>query len=141
LIHKHHHRQHYPTGGYLDAGNEHPIEHWVVVLSTWYVYLGGGTCGGAWSNGGAWRDAVFVFQHSCRPAAMLNHYDAVQFSINSPYSELQQSMQTASMDIHTMRQEHFGIGIVEVMAAGLLTIAHNSGGPKTWGNEILGHHG
>jgi hypothetical protein len=28
-----------------------------------------------------------------------------------------------------------------VMAAGLLTIAHNSGGRKTWGNEILGHHG
>ena len=29
-----------------------------------------------------------------------------------------------------MWNEHFGIGIVEMMAAGLLTIAHNSGGPK-----------
>jgi alpha-1,2-mannosyltransferase len=57
--------------------------------------------------------------------------DAVEFSINPPYSELQDSMQTASMGIHTMRQEHFGIGIVEMMAAGLLTIAHNSGGPQT----------
>lgn len=30
-----------------------------------------------------------------------------------------------------MWNEHFGIGIVEMMAAGLLVIAHNSGGPKT----------
>jgi alpha-1,2-mannosyltransferase len=29
-----------------------------------------------------------------------------------------------------MWNEHFGIGIVEMMAAGLITIAHNSGGPK-----------
>jgi len=57
--------------------------------------------------------------------------DAVKFSINPPYSELQDSMYQASIGIHTMRQEHFGIGIVEMMAAGLLTVAHNSGGPKT----------
>lgn len=30
-----------------------------------------------------------------------------------------------------MWNEHFGIGIVEMMAAGLITIAHNSGGPKS----------
>ena len=30
-----------------------------------------------------------------------------------------------------MWNEHFGIGIVEMMAAGLLVIAHNSGGPKS----------
>jgi alpha-1,2-mannosyltransferase len=29
-----------------------------------------------------------------------------------------------------MWNEHFGISIVEMMAAGLLVIAHNSGGPK-----------
>jgi alpha-1,2-mannosyltransferase len=57
--------------------------------------------------------------------------DSVEFSINPPYSQLQQSMYEASIGLHTMRQEHFGIGIVEMMAAGLLTIAHNSGGPKT----------
>lgn len=37
LIHKHHHRQHYPTRGYLDAGNEHPIEHMIGVLCTWFA--------------------------------------------------------------------------------------------------------
>lgn len=30
-----------------------------------------------------------------------------------------------------MWNEHFGIGIVEMMAAGLLVVAHNSGGPKS----------
>mmetsp|Transcript_18933 Transcript_18933/g.32439 ORF Transcript_18933/g.32439 Transcript_18933/m.32439 type:complete len:108 (-) Transcript_18933:138-461(-) len=29
-----------------------------------------------------------------------------------------------------MWNEHFGIGVVEMMAAGLLVIAHNSGGPR-----------
>jgi alpha-1,2-mannosyltransferase len=40
-------------------------------------------------------------------------------------------MSTSWIGIHTMRQEHFGIGIVEMMAAGLIVVAHNSGGPKT----------
>lgn len=38
--------------------------------------------------------------------------EVVEFSINPPYSELQISMKRASIGIHTMRQEHFGIGIV-----------------------------
>ena len=29
-----------------------------------------------------------------------------------------------------MWNEHFGIAVVELMAAGLITIAHDSGGPK-----------
>jgi len=39
LIHKHHHRQHFPTRGYLDAGNEHPIEHMIGVMCTWFAVL------------------------------------------------------------------------------------------------------
>jgi alpha-1,2-mannosyltransferase len=57
--------------------------------------------------------------------------DHVVFHVNPPYTQLQAAMQNASMGIHTMRQEHFGIGIVEMMAAGLLVIAHDSGGPKS----------
>jgi alpha-1,2-mannosyltransferase len=30
-----------------------------------------------------------------------------------------------------MLNEHFGIGIVEMMAAGIIVVAHNSGGPKS----------
>ena len=29
-----------------------------------------------------------------------------------------------------MWNEHFGIGVVEMMSAGLVTVAHDSGGPK-----------
>lgn len=57
--------------------------------------------------------------------------DAVTFCINPPYQELQEHMTSSLIGIHTMRQEHFGIGIVEMMAAGLIVVAHNSGGPKT----------
>lgn len=62
--------------------------------------------------------------------------DFVKFSINPPYKELQESMGSALIGIHTMRQEHFGIGIVEMMAAGLIVVAHDSGGPKT---DIVQH--
>ena len=36
----------------------------------------------------------------------------------------------ASVGMHTMIDEHFGISIVEMLAAGLVVIAHNSAGPK-----------
>ena len=33
----------------------------------------------------------------------------------------------ASVGLHTMWNEHFGIGVVEMMAAGLAVVAHDSG--------------
>mmetsp|Transcript_16098 Transcript_16098/g.32192 ORF Transcript_16098/g.32192 Transcript_16098/m.32192 type:complete len:401 (-) Transcript_16098:196-1398(-) len=39
LIHKHHHRQHFPTRGYLDAGNEHPIEHMIGIICVWFALM------------------------------------------------------------------------------------------------------
>ena len=44
-------------------------------------------------------------------------------------------MAASKVGLHTMKQEHFGISIVEMMAAGMLTIAHKSGGPL---KDILG---
>jgi alpha-1,2-mannosyltransferase len=32
--------------------------------------------------------------------------------------------------LHTMWNEHFGIGVVEMLAAGLVTVAHDSAGPQ-----------
>jgi len=34
-----------------------------------------------------------------------------------------------------MKFEHFGIAVVELMSSGIITIAHNSAGPKT---DIIG---
>lgn len=53
----------------------------------------------------------------------------VQFKVNVPYDDLLKLYQTANIGIHTMWNEHFGIGIVECMAAGLIMVAHRSGGP------------
>ncbi|XP_011877575.1 PREDICTED: GDP-Man:Man(3)GlcNAc(2)-PP-Dol alpha-1,2-mannosyltransferase isoform X2 [Vollenhovia emeryi] len=54
----------------------------------------------------------------------------VEFKLNVPYSELASEMQRGSIGLHTMWNEHFGISIVECMAAGLIMVAHASGGPK-----------
>jgi len=34
-VHKHHHRQNLPTRGYLDAGNEHPVEQVIGLTCLW----------------------------------------------------------------------------------------------------------
>ncbi|KAG0080106.1 asparagine-linked glycosylation protein [Podila epicladia] len=56
--------------------------------------------------------------------------DNVTFVINAPFSELQAWLARAKIGIHAMLDEHFGIGIVEYMAAGLIPVVHNSAGPK-----------
>lgn len=53
----------------------------------------------------------------------------VEFKVNITYDELLKEFDIAYMGVHTMLDEHFGIGVVELMAAGLLTIGHRSGGP------------
>ncbi|KAI1318251.1 asparagine-linked glycosylation protein [Mortierella claussenii] len=56
--------------------------------------------------------------------------DNVTFVINAPFSELQAWLARSKIGIHAMLDEHFGIGVVEYMAAGLIPVAHNSAGPK-----------
>ena len=36
----------------------------------------------------------------------------------------------SKVGLHTMWNEHFGIGVVEMLAAGLVTVAHDSAGPQ-----------
>lgn len=98
LIHKHHHRQHFPARGYLDAGNEHPIEHMIGVACTWFavcaaevflptcgLWLGKVTGGDTttWTRGGGVHAlTVLLFFQAHAALACLNHspYD-VQFSL------------------------------------------------------------
>lgn len=54
----------------------------------------------------------------------------VEFALNVSFDDLQNYLAEASIGLHTMWNEHFGIGVVECMAAGVITLAHNSGGPK-----------
>lgn len=54
----------------------------------------------------------------------------VEFHLNIPFSQLKDLLSQSTIGIHTMWNEHFGIGVVEFMAAGVIALAHNSGGPK-----------
>lgn len=91
LIHKHHHRQHFPTRGYLDAGNEHPIEHLVGVLCNWAAVLT------AVKFVHAHAIVLFFFFNIHAALAMLNHspYD-VTFDI-IPYGLLRYSVGSHEM--------------------------------------------
>lgn len=50
--------------------------------------------------------------------------DSVEIKSNVSYNELIENYRMASIGLHTMWNEHFGIGVVEMMAAGLITVAH-----------------
>jgi len=90
------------------------------------------------------RGAKLVLVGSCRDtedegrvarlrdlAKMLGVGRQTEFVLNQPFPVLKSWFGRASVGIHTMWNEHFGIGVVEMMAAGLITVAHESGGPKS----------
>ncbi|GAB2215601.1 hypothetical protein Droror1_Dr00019990 [Drosera rotundifolia] len=54
----------------------------------------------------------------------------VDFHKNIAYRDLMRLLGGATAGIHSMTDEHFGISVVEYMAAGAIPIAHNSAGPK-----------
>lgn len=55
--------------------------------------------------------------------------DQVQFVVNASYATILQTLSAASIGLSTMVDEHFGINVVEFMAAGLITVSHASAGP------------
>lgn len=57
------------------------------------------------------------------------HQSNVTLAVNVPYSELISLFGRASIGLHTMVDEHFGITVVEFQAAGLIPLVHASAGP------------
>lgn len=55
--------------------------------------------------------------------------DSVEFHVDVPYARLRELLGGAAGGVHTMLDEHFGICVVEYMAAGAVPIAHDSAGP------------
>ncbi|TYJ53573.1 hypothetical protein B9479_005777 [Cryptococcus floricola] len=53
----------------------------------------------------------------------------VEFVVSAPYPEIVKRLGQASLGINTMMDEHFGINVVEFMAAGLIPVVHASAGP------------
>lgn len=76
-----------------------------------------------------------IVQELKRQRDSLGLSDSVDFAINKPWPEVLSYFKRAKVAIHTMKEEHFGISIVEMMAAGLIVIAHDSAGPKM---DIIG---
>ena len=82
------------------------------------------------------EDAALV-SNLQRCAEELKITSHVEFVINAPYNVLLDAYRTSGVGIHTMWNEHFGISIVEMMVAGVVVVAHKSGGPMT---DILVPH-
>jgi alpha-1,2-mannosyltransferase len=55
----------------------------------------------------------------------------VHIYTNTSYEMLLYCLNRAEIGLHTMWNEHFGISVVEMMAVGLVVVAHDSGGPKS----------
>ncbi|KAG7232733.1 hypothetical protein INR49_008173 [Caranx melampygus] len=73
------------------------------------------------------EDRVLMLRGLCQELGVA---DKVEFKLNIPFEELKREMGEATIGLHTMWNEHFGIGVVECMAAGKVILAHKSGGPK-----------
>jgi len=56
--------------------------------------------------------------------------DSVTFLLNVPWPTILHHLSTASVGVNAMWNEHFGIGVVEYQAAGLISVVNDSGGPK-----------
>ena len=56
--------------------------------------------------------------------------DRVEFIVNASVESVRDHLLHGSIAIHTMWNEHFGISVAEYLAAGLITVAHDSAGPK-----------
>lgn len=63
-------------------------------------------------------------------ASELGIQKSVDFALNVSFEQLRNYLAEATIGLHTMWNEHFGIGIVECMASGSIVLAHDSGGPK-----------
>jgi alpha-1,2-mannosyltransferase len=55
--------------------------------------------------------------------------DATTFICDAPFSQILEYLSKASISVNGMWNEHFGIGNVEALAAGVIPVVHKSGGP------------
>ncbi|ORY03934.1 hypothetical protein BCR34DRAFT_573079 [Clohesyomyces aquaticus] len=56
--------------------------------------------------------------------------DSVDFVCDASWPQMLSWMRRASVGVNGMWNEHFGIGVVEYQAAGLISVVNDSGGPK-----------
>lgn len=54
----------------------------------------------------------------------------VQFVVNAKWPQILDFLGSSSVGVNGMWNEHFGIGVVEYQAAGLISVVNDSGGPR-----------
>ncbi|TKX18855.1 hypothetical protein C1H76_8977 [Elsinoe australis] len=70
---------------------------------------------------------VYKLRVLAREAGVVDH---VEFVVNAKWSQILDWLRTSSVGVNGMWNEHFGIGVVEYQAAGLISVVNDSGGPK-----------
>ncbi|XP_037034204.1 GDP-Man:Man(3)GlcNAc(2)-PP-Dol alpha-1,2-mannosyltransferase-like [Bradysia coprophila] len=94
------------------------------------------------NNQPLWEKVKLVIIGSCRDkddeerkryledlTKQLSLDQSVEIKANVSYGDIMQHFRVASIGLNTMCNEHFGIGVVDMLAAGLITVANRSGGP------------
>lgn len=71
-----------------------------------------------------------------RLRALAREREWLKLHVGVPRSEMVRVVAGQRYGIHTMEDEHFGIGAAELLRAGCIPFVHNSGGPP----EIVGGH-
>ena len=79
-----------------------------------------------------------IFEELNIYARQLGVEQYVKFLKNGTIEQILEEFSKAKIGIHTMIEEHFGITLIEMMAAGLIVVTHNSAGAK---NDILKSEG
>ncbi|KAG9854352.1 UDP-Glycosyltransferase/glycogen phosphorylase, partial [Aureobasidium melanogenum] len=75
------------------------------------------------------KDKMLVYK--LRVLAREQHIaDHVDFVIDAKWSQILHRLRTSWIGVNGMWNEHFGIGVVEYQAAGLISVVDDSGGPK-----------
>lgn len=72
------------------------------------------------------RERVASLRMLAKELSIENH---IEWCIDAPYELMLDKLSSANIGLSTMIDEHFGISVVEYMAAGLLTLSHASAGP------------
>ncbi|KAI9852865.1 MAG: asparagine-linked glycosylation protein [Thelocarpon superellum] len=65
--------------------------------------------------------------------------ERVEFICDASWSEILDWLRRSWIGVNGMWNEHFGIGVVEYQAAGLISVVHDSGGPK--GDIVVDYDG
>mgnify|MGYP003588933195 CR=1 FL=1 len=71
-----------------------------------------------------------LVQHLQNLVSQLSLENHVEFKVNVDFQEITRIFEDSAFGIHTMKKEHFGIALVEMIAAGLVVTAWNHAGPR-----------